>query len=560
MAPLGKAWIVLCVAGGALLLPGGGVAAGAGAPKPKPRAMGAASGATPCTVSDGTVAGWIESPSLPADAAGTDPTCFYNFAWQQFFALAALEGNVPAFATWPTDQELFPASGEPAPWKAGLRPMKVRPLKKGRGLPGSAGPFSPDIVTEAAALVPLVDQRGRLAQFSALANSCQYQYIRDCELYKGNCFNTMGGMSGSSPKPGSSLIVRLAGSVELKPAFRVLETCNLPDSPKPCKPEDPRRYITVQGEVPRFPPPANGKGTMIATLGLVGLHIVQKTPGHPENVWATFEHVDNAPPCAGTPPAPPAGFSGWQFYDASCQDPGGTDPTRAGRCQKNWYCSACPIKTSKLFRTTFNSQVKAGAWTIPPDPDDPQGGGLFTCTPSTTAFNKALALPDGTSVQVNLFDASCARPPIPTQVCRAGSSDPAVQALNGQVQRVLTSLYGSSTALASYRLAGAQWSSDDPPAGVADLANTTMETYLQTLPSGCMTCHTPPTASQPINPVPQQLPMAFNAGLADRSMIFQQIRQLGPGSECSQGQAARCGPWIAAGLAGKGCPAPDPSR
>ncbi len=33
-------------------------------------------------------------------------------------------------------------------------------------------------------------------------------------------------------------------------------------------------------------------------VGLVGLHIVQKTPTRPQWVWSTFEHVDNVPPAA----------------------------------------------------------------------------------------------------------------------------------------------------------------------------------------------------------------------------------------------------------------------
>jgi hypothetical protein len=41
-------------------------------------------------------------------------------------------------------------------------------------------------------------------------------------------------------------------------------------------------------------------------MGLVGLHIVQKTPNRPQWVWATFEHVHNAPDrIAPLPPAPP---------------------------------------------------------------------------------------------------------------------------------------------------------------------------------------------------------------------------------------------------------------
>src|SRR5437764_8726385 len=34
-------------------------------------------------------------------------------------------------------------------------------------------------------------------------------------------------------------------------------------------------------------------GTKQATLAMVGMHVVGSANGHPEMIWATFEHVDN---------------------------------------------------------------------------------------------------------------------------------------------------------------------------------------------------------------------------------------------------------------------------
>ena len=42
------------------------------------------------------------------------------------------------------------------------------------------------------------------------------------------------------------------------------------------------------------------------TVGLVGLHIVQRTPSRPQWIWSTFEQVDNVPPPDYVPPRPPA--------------------------------------------------------------------------------------------------------------------------------------------------------------------------------------------------------------------------------------------------------------
>ena len=38
------------------------------------------------------------------------------------------------------------------------------------------------------------------------------------------------------------------------------------------------------------------------TMGLVGLHIVSKTPARPQWIWSTFEQVDNVPVVTGATP------------------------------------------------------------------------------------------------------------------------------------------------------------------------------------------------------------------------------------------------------------------
>jgi hypothetical protein len=64
----------------------------------------------------------------------------------------------------------------------------------------------------------------------------------------------------------------------------------------------PERYYTRKAWVLD---PADGK-TLQITVGLVGLHIVQKTPSRPQWIWSTFEHVDNVPP---TDPGGPGTFA-----------------------------------------------------------------------------------------------------------------------------------------------------------------------------------------------------------------------------------------------------------
>jgi hypothetical protein len=60
-------------------------------------------------------------------------------------------------------------------------------------------------------------------------------------------------------------------------------------------------------------------------MGLVGLHIVQKTPSRPQWIWSTFEHVDNVPPPSGTAPSAMA-FNDGKGTSMPKSDPNGTFP------------------------------------------------------------------------------------------------------------------------------------------------------------------------------------------------------------------------------------------
>ncbi len=80
-------------------------------------------------------------------------------------------------------------------------------------------------------------------------------------------------------------------TMELKTAW--IDAATLPN---------PQDYITIQSTVPNYQPIkdnsvwAIGKPTRVAkTLALVGIHVVGSVHGHPELVWATFEHKNNAP-------------------------------------------------------------------------------------------------------------------------------------------------------------------------------------------------------------------------------------------------------------------------
>lgn len=147
------------------------------------------------------------------------------------------------------------------------------------------------------------------------------------------------------------------------------------------------------------------------TVGLVGLHIIRKTPGQLPWIWATFEQIDNTPD-----EAPNNGFSapsfpananqqpspGYTFFNPSCTP--AKDPTYQCRhnappraCGKGGICMPfdAPMQITRIrpVDATANS-VTAYAWSLMPpksvfnyyrlidvqypskDPSPPPGPGL----------------------------------------------------------------------------------------------------------------------------------------------------------------------------------------
>ena len=77
-------------------------------------------------------------------------------------------------------------------------------------------------------------------------------------------------------------------AVEVKSAW--IETTGL---------ANPSEYITTEAVIPTYDTTNPNKwvpnGQKTTTLALVGMHVVGSANGHPEMIWATFEHFGNAP-------------------------------------------------------------------------------------------------------------------------------------------------------------------------------------------------------------------------------------------------------------------------
>jgi hypothetical protein len=232
---------------------------------------------------------------------------------------------------------------------------------------------------------------------------------------------------------------------------------------------DPSKYIIMSAVVPTFDKsdPKQWKpdgGTKSVKLALVGFHVVGSTKGHPEMIWATFEHSDNAP------------------------------------------SSSYAYVNSNDHETTV-PQSASGKWT-------------FSETNPTGAFNTQVAKFDNKTGNINVFGGASKLQP--SNVLRAkpwgAASDVVPNPIDGSVANSNTEIISLNNSVRSqltngdvrsnYILIGATWTILGAPPDNADpgqptnevgtnmLTNSTMETFQQGVDStkqgsttNCFSCH-----------------------------------------------------------------------
>lgn len=249
-------------------------------------------------------------------------------------------------------------------------------------------------------------------------------------------------------------------------------------------------YITMNATIPTYnpsvPPPA-GTTTLTTTgqktvqLALVAMHVVGSAAGHPEMIWATFEHVNNTP-------AATYSYINTSNATVAVNQNVSLVPTIGG--------SSAPWLFSSTSATSFNNQnMSSNAFS---SPATITANGSGTISPSNTIRWKAFGA--ASDVRPNPADASTA------------ASNTEIIAINNNVQSML----GSGDVRGNYILTGATWTvfggaptgsgasiascATSPlsgcPAGTSALSNSTLETYDQgqdtTLAHGgsnCLSCH-----------------------------------------------------------------------
>jgi hypothetical protein len=409
----------------------------------------------------------LVSPDRIDDVPATKPDpfpAFDNFAWRAFVALnwpslldAAHRGEPdrtkalddPGPRVWETFKsryELFEvgADGEPAApsaWASygGRNPCGSNVDNRVKTLASFVpyADFNEVSFTLGEFLNPLVAQNRTYTRYEIRINQPEYDAI------------SANGWGQSKNLPDEAHPADLPiGSIAVKASWRLMTDADTPAVRS-------RYYVVKDAEVVDVAKSV-AAGRIVcskADVGLVGFHIMIKTRYRPQWLWSTFEHVDNVPSAgegdAREPDAKDAGAP-YSYFD----------PAQPGR--------RLPLLGSpESLPISMSNPPKV-------DPASMQVTRRHPIHPSTVALNRAYwALPGikGTVWERYMLVAS----QWPTVTHPRGPQNDGTYfpglTLNPGVPRE-------------------PYQSDDPSReNEENIANTTMETYLQDAPSSCMACH-----------------------------------------------------------------------
>jgi hypothetical protein len=422
----------------------------------------------------------------PQQASADVQTPFDNMAWQMFVALdwaASAVKQPPATGltaagprVWQTYRKVSALFGNspvmaPCTQQIGLPKFYIGSDGKGNPAPNN------EEYLQASTNLPLIDINGNWTVFERRVNDIEAKYLLAPGGKPSETLTTMTGQrlfikhnpGGAEFTSSATTQVGANGSIEIKAAWRIIDKA---------KGDDPSRYfmqtilLAVSGDLVSTGKPF----CKSVTVGLVGLHILQRNPVDPNNpallpqwIWATFEHADNAPPA-----------------QLPCNVSDGCGIVKATNWINQASCgSAAPVSS---VRYSFFNQNQPGPGTniapAPPagaktqypwSPQQPFAGG--GTTPAT-------AMPQAT---------------------RCWQVYPTTDQLNTQWRQALGAL---GSVFQNYMLIGTQWGGQlEPPtppnpvpanAVPGMLSNMTLETYIQNYtgsdpklpgPGSCVSCH-----------------------------------------------------------------------
>lgn len=223
---------------------------------------------------------WISNPSLPAEVPndGGQSFCdFEQFSWQSFIALMNQPGD--GDRTFQDEQKYPLLWGHDKDSCASNTAQSRVFVRTGKNDNGPGDDFVlPEDIDQAAKNNPatIYDQNGNVVFYEVRFSRNQ------CSI------------DPTNPNPQ----MFPDGTTELKVSYRVITEADKP------------YYIWIKADI-------NGDGKIEEKemLGMVGFHLVISTKKHPEFIWASFEHKQNAPECQT---AAAANAPKWSFTSAQC--------------------------------------------------------------------------------------------------------------------------------------------------------------------------------------------------------------------------------------------------
>jgi hypothetical protein len=240
---------------------------------------------------------------------------FDDFSWRSFIALnwpaATVGRGIPdtkkqigdqsqsvVWESWKSAYELFQPGGEiPSEWDSydGATPCPDIKGHDARTTKILAMFSQGEDINQAGftevPVGPLVAQNRTYVRYEIRVNRPEFDFIRGDPLDRESKPAYYLRENLPSKSRGAPPLAFPFGSIEVKAEWKVF---NLPDEAAALD-----RYYHREAIV--RDPVTNACETR--TVGLVGLHIIQKTPTRPQWIWSTFEHVDNVTLGAGAPAA-----------------------------------------------------------------------------------------------------------------------------------------------------------------------------------------------------------------------------------------------------------------
>jgi len=265
-----------------------------------PDCQGATCPGSTCLASITSAAATLPTSACPAHGesqGGVDV-----FSWNEFIALnwpatssctantgksildvkSGAQGPVVWQTQMSSDDVFVPPGKTPAGWckapsLAALLKNQPRPFAHtAKAAPAAhllGGPFAqiaePTGVEAVGGVV--TDQSGRWLRYERYMNQTEYNTVVPSQWYRLSVLNKL------------ASITLPTGSLELKSAWKILTPQEIAGG----------RYYTTVATVYNTPAGGPSPGKNPVTLGLVGLHIIQKTPQQSGFFWSTFEQVDN---------------------------------------------------------------------------------------------------------------------------------------------------------------------------------------------------------------------------------------------------------------------------